>query len=227
MIKISNSYTIAIFQADILKWPNAAIQSLLRSKYDTLLTCDQIESIIASEHYTIQQLRFKLQRGDSRIHQRVKQHAKQNNLNHSINIEVTTFDYSTISQLISIIQCFNKISHESVIAIYFTEYKTNLEVKNIVTQLSVYGYTNSNDFFERYNNIYSDERPIERIVINNSVIKIIESDIVKSHYNKSKQELIIKGKNFPTIFLIYALEMKDRASSPEIDLFINEIIERI
>ena len=45
-------------------------------------------------------------------------------------------------------QGFNKISHESVVAIYFTEYKTNLEVKNIVPQLSVYGYTNNNDFFE-------------------------------------------------------------------------------
>lgn len=220
-------YTIAIIQGHLLSWQKSHIQNLLRNYYDTLKSIDEIDSIIQSNKSSIAAYEQKITSGNAKIHQRVKLFAKQNNLNAKFETKLSANQGLIISRLISIIQCFHKISYEFLESTYKYEYNSNDNVKQIMPNLEIYRYENNNNQFARVNNSYTDDTPIQEIQIKEEIYKIIYDKTIPVHINDSNKEIVLHDNYTSIKFLYNCLKFQERKSDPDLNAFFKEVRERL
>lgn len=220
-------YKTAIYQAHLLSWQKIDIQKILRTEYETLLTIEQIDLLINSSRSQISSYKTKLLTGEARIHRRLKYFAIKNNLNQKFTHELNFVDSILISQLISIIQSFYKISYETLASIHANEFSRSSEVSSIIPSLSVFKYKNENNHFMRVDNMQIEEKKFEEIKIGNYIYKVIYSKDSKLYLNESNRELIIPSPEVPLNFLYRCFQRKELVSDPVINSFLNEVISRI
>lgn len=220
-------YTIAIIQGHLLSWPKSHIQNLLRNYYDTLKTIDEIDSIIQANKSSIAAYEQKITSGNAKIHQRIKLFAKQNNLNAKFETKLSANQGLIISRLISIIQCFHKISYESLESTYKYEFNSNDNVIQIMPNLEIYRYENNNNQFTRVNNSYTDDTPIKQIQIKEEIYKIIYDKTIPLHINDSNKEIVLHDNYTSIKFLYNCLKLQEIKSDPDLNAFIKEVRERL